>query len=64
MSRNVKLKNICHHLPDALDAWIAELEQMMTLLTDQVIMLPETVGPFVFGLLVAELMPDNQVAIN
>lgn len=58
------VENLGHHIPDALDARVTELEQMITLLADQMIVLPETVTPLVLGLLVSELMADYQITVN
>jgi hypothetical protein len=61
---DVEFKNVCHHLLDALDPRVAELEQFIAIHADQVVMLPKTVGGLVLGLLVSELVFGNQLAFT
>ena len=56
--------NVGHHILDTLDARVAEFHHMMAVETNQMVMLPVPVGCFVFGRALAELMPDDQIALQ
>jgi len=64
MTRNFETKYLGYHVPDALNPRIAEFKQMIALLANEVIVLPEAVTAFVLGLLVSKLVANNQIAIN
>ena len=56
--------DVRNHFLDLLDAWITKLHDMVTIQTDQMIMLPKAEGGFIFGLRVSELMADYEVGIQ
>lgn len=56
--------DFCDHFLDLVDAWITKLHDMVTIQTDQMIMLPKAEGGFIFGLRVSELMADYEVGIQ
>ena len=64
MPNNVKLKDLGHHLLDAVDSRVTEFKELVTVLTNKMIMLRITVGGLVFGVLVSKLMAPDQLTLN
>lgn len=56
--------DVSHHVLDALDTRVAELHHMMTIETNQMVMLPVPVGCFILGRTLTELVPDHQIALQ
>lgn len=59
---DLKFEYFCDHVANALNPGVTKLKQLVAIQTDEMVVLPETEGSLVFGLLVSELMPDHQVA--
>src|SRR5690625_38144 len=64
MVPNIKLIDLADHLLDALNAGVAELEQLIALDADEMIVLPVAVRALVFSLTVPELMSYHQLAFD
>ena len=56
--------DVSYHVLDTLDTRVAEFHHMMTIETNQMVMLPVPVGCFVLGLALTELVPDHQIALQ
>ena len=50
MPCDLKGIHISNHLLDILDAWIAELQDLLAIQANQVVVLSEEEGGFIFGL--------------
>lgn len=50
MPRDLKGVHICNHLLDILDAWIAELQDLLAIQANQMVVLSEEKRRFIFGL--------------
>jgi hypothetical protein len=57
---HVKLKQIPHGCGNLLDAWVTEFQNFITLLANEVVMLPVTVGLLIETGILTELMSFNQ----
>jgi hypothetical protein len=59
----METEDLAYHLQNALNPRITELEHLMTVCTDEVIVLPEAERRFVLGLVLAELVPDYEICV-
>jgi len=61
---DVELVDLGHHLLDALQTGVAELEELVTVDADEVIVLPVTEGSLELRLVLPELVADDEIALH
>lgn len=62
MLRYLKAVNLADHLLDLVQTRVAELVDLVALLTDEMVVLPVTECPLVARLILAKLVPDDELA--
>ena len=63
MRLNAEIEYLADQFLNSMDSGIAEFEDLFAIGTDQVIVLTIAKRRLVFGLVLTELMPDNQIRL-
>jgi len=61
---DAELVDLADHVAHALETRIAEFQDVIAVFTNEVVVLPVAVSLLVFGVLAAELMPHNEIAVD
>lgn len=64
MPADAKLIDLADQVPHRLEAGVAEFQHLVAILTDEVVVLPVTVGPLVLGVFPTKLMAHNEIALD
>jgi len=64
MTLDVEVVDFCDHILDTLYPWVTKFQYLLTVETDQVVVLPVSERRLVLGALCTKLVPYRQVAVH